>query len=52
MLHEKAGKHGARNTCRHQVAQSWLNRLYNWGGGGGGAIDRAASPAASLSPRH
>ena len=28
MLHEKAGDRGTRNRGRHQVAQSWLNRLY------------------------
>ena len=28
MLHEKVGKHGTRNRGRYQVAQSWLNRLY------------------------
>ena len=28
MLHEKWGKRGTRNRGRYQVAQSWLNRLY------------------------
>ena len=28
MFHEKAGDRGTLNRGRHQVAQSWLNRLY------------------------